>query len=34
MTFKWSSVDQGLLPALSGVVITFVLTLQRYEVFL
>ena len=29
VTFKWSSVDQGLLPALSGVVKTFVLTLQR-----
>ena len=34
VTFKWSSVDQGLLPALSGVVKTNVLTLQRYELFL
>ena len=29
VTFKWSSVDQGLLPALSGVVKTYILTLQR-----
>jgi len=29
VAFKWSSVDQGLLPALSGVVKTNVLTLQR-----
>ena len=29
VTFKWSSVDQGLLPALSGVVKTNVLTVQR-----
>ena len=29
VTFKWSSVDQGLLPALSGVVKTIVLTVQR-----
>ena len=34
VTFKWSSVDQGLLPALSGVVKTNVLTVQRYELFL
>jgi hypothetical protein len=27
--FKWSSIDQALLPALSGVVKTNVLTLQR-----
>ena len=27
--FKWSSVDQGLLPALSGVAKTYVLTVQR-----
>ena len=26
---KWSSVDQGLLPALSGVVKTYILTPQR-----
>jgi len=31
VTFKWSSVDQVLLPALSGVVKTFVLTVQRYD---
>ena len=31
VTFKWSSIDQALLPALSGVVKTFVLTLQRYD---
>ena len=30
VTFKWSSVDQVLLPAFSGVVKTNVLTLQRY----
>ena len=30
--FKWSSVDQVLLPALSGVVKTFILTL-RYNNF-
>lgn len=29
VAFKWSSVVQGLLPALSGVVKTNVLTLQR-----
>ena len=29
VTFKWSSVDQVLLPALSGVVKTYILTLQR-----
>ena len=33
MTFKWSSIDQALLPALSGVVKTFILTLQRYTFF-
>ena len=30
---KWSRGDKVLLPALSGVVKTFVLTLQRYELF-
>jgi len=34
VTFKWSSVDQVLLPALSGVVKTYILTLQRYIFFL
>ena len=34
VAFKWSSVDQGLLPALSGVVKTIVLTGQSYELFL
>jgi hypothetical protein len=29
VAFKWSSVDKGLLPALSGVVKTIVLTVQR-----
>ena len=29
--FKWSSIVQALLPALSGVVKTYILTLQRYE---
>ena len=29
VTFKWSSIDKALLPALSGVVKTYVLTLQR-----
>jgi hypothetical protein len=29
--FKWSSIDKALLPALSGVVKTYILTLQRYE---
>jgi len=32
VTFKWSSFDTGLLPALSGVVKTFILTVQRYEI--
>ena len=34
VTFKWSSIDQALLPALSGVVKTFVLTVQRYTFLL
>ena len=29
VAFKWSSVDKGLLPALSGVVKNIFLTLQR-----
>ena len=29
VTFKWSSIDKALLPALSGVVRTFILTVQR-----
>jgi hypothetical protein len=34
VTFKWSSIDKALLPALSGVVRTFILTVQIYELFL
>ena len=33
VAFKWSRGDKVLLPALSGVVKTIVLTLQRYELF-
>ena len=33
VTFKWSRGDKVLLPALSGVVKTYILTLQRYEIF-
>ena len=32
VTFKWSRGDTVLLPALSGVVKTFILTVQRYEI--
>jgi hypothetical protein len=34
VTFKWSSIDKALLPALSGVVKSEPLTVQRYEIFL
>ena len=33
VTFKWSSIDKALLPALSGVVKSEPLTVQRYEIF-
>ncbi len=31
---KWSSIDKALLPALSGVVRTFALTVQIYELIM
>ena len=34
VTFKWSSIDKALLPALSGVVKTFILTVQRYKLII
>jgi len=33
VTFKWSRGDKVLLPALSGVVKSELLTVQRYEIF-
>ena len=34
VAFKWSRGDKVLLPALSGVVKTFILTVQRYKLII